>query len=81
MSAAPLFYRLRGSEWRAAGLPGVTQAYALHAAGKLALVKDAAGRTGITAAEAARYFGDVTPLSAGNKRDVRRANSSRRKAA
>jgi hypothetical protein len=83
MSAAPLFYRLRGPEWRAAGLPCPTTAYELHRIGKLTLVKDAAGRTGITADEARRFFADAQPLSHGNKRDTTPAvaGQKRRKAA
>lgn len=79
MSSAisPLFYRLRGPEWRQAGLPCTTKAYELAAAGKLILVKDGAGRTGITAEEAARFFGAVQPLSAVNKRNTAAATTAR----
>ncbi len=73
--SAPLFYRLGGQQWQAAGLPGRSKAYALHNEHKLLLVKDPAGRTGITATEAARYFGQIEPLSAENKRDHRRRHS------
>lgn len=77
MTASPLFYRLRSPQWRYAGLPGATKAYELHTAGLLHLVKDAAGRTGITAAEAERYFSNTRPLSAETKRDVSAATKRR----
>jgi hypothetical protein len=81
VTPAPLFFRLRGPEWRRAGLPCPTTAYELHKAGRLNLVRDAAGRTGITAAEAERFFSNVRPLSDDNKRDTTRAVAGRKRRA
>lgn len=67
MSEQRFFYRLRGPEWRAAGLPAPTKAYQLAKAGKLNLVVDAAGRTGCTAAEVERYFAAVEPAGHGRR--------------
>ena len=60
-AAAPLFYTL--SMFKAAGLPGRTRAYDLANLGLLMLVKDGAGRVGVTRAEAERYFATARPLS------------------
>lgn len=63
----PLFYTLR--EFQAAGGPGRVKCYELHKLGLLNLVKDAAGRTGVTAIEADRYFDACCPLD-GARRDT-----------
>jgi hypothetical protein len=81
--AAPLFYTL--PMFKAAGLPGRTRAYELANAGLLKLVKDGAGRVGITRAEAERFFAAARPI-AEVKRDlaanrVRRGEAVRRVAA
>ncbi len=59
--AAKLAYTL--PEFRAAGGPSKTKCYELNKLGWLQLVRDAAGRTLVTADEARRYFANVTPLS------------------
>jgi hypothetical protein len=74
-----MFYRLRGPEWQAAGLPSVSQAYELATAGKLNLVKDPAGRTGITRAELERYFAECKPLAEAGKRDTSAAVIGRKR--
>lgn len=68
MSDDRLFYRLRGPEWKTVGLPGPTKSYELHKLGKLNLVKDAAGRVGVTADEVRRYFSHVEPAGTGRRR-------------
>jgi hypothetical protein len=70
VTPTPLFFRLRSPEWKAVGLPCPSTSYELHKAGKLTLVKDAAGRTGITADEAQRFFSNVQPLTSDNMRDT-----------
>ena len=67
MSETRYFYRLRGPEWKTAGLPAPTKAYALHKQGLLHLVTDPAGRTGCTAAEVERYFAAVEPAGHGRR--------------
>ena len=69
----PLFFRVRSPEWRAAGLPASTKAYELAKTGKLNLVRDLGGRTGVTAEEAQRYFANVEPIVHGRPGRRRRA--------
>jgi len=73
---APLFYPL--SEFKAIGLPCRTKAYQLSRLGFLNLVKDPAGRVGITAEEARRYLALSRPL-AECKRDLGKATAARRR--
>ena len=65
---APIKLAYTLAEFRAAGGPGRTKCYQLHAAGKLRLVKDQAGRTLVLAEEAERYFHNTAPVAVGGHR-------------
>ena len=67
MSLQKLFYTL--AEFQEAGGPGHTTAYKLANLGRLNIVKTLHGRTGITAAEAERYFASSKPIAI-SKRDT-----------
>jgi hypothetical protein len=73
-----LFFTLK--EFQAAGGPGRVKCYDLHKHAKLNLVKDAAGRVGITAEEACRYFASAQPLDE-VKRDTSKATWARKEQA
>ena len=73
-SALPLFILVK--RFQEFGLPGKSRAYELNRIGLLELSQDLAGRTGVTLAEAQRYFGCNRPL-AEVKRDPA-ANRARR---
>ena len=71
--AAPLFIPL--TRFAAFGLPGRTKSYALAKLGLLDLVKDGAGRVGVTGDEARRFFSTATPIAEA-KRDTAKATAA-----
>lgn len=62
-------------EFKAIGGPGRTKVYELAGVGLLDLVKDPAGRVGVTAEEVRRYFARSQPIGE-NKRDLRKATAA-----